>query len=186
MSDVEDPGFFKAIGVFYLSGTVTYALGPTLQKVALRRVATDASLDATTRRKSASCSGDLSAPLNEDRSNWEGTLDSSPAEEAAAQASAKSWLWWIGITMYVSSGVLWAISLIFAPVSLLSPLLATAVLLNFVFTATLLKEKVKKRDVFAGLLLLASIVFAAVSAPAEMHLKIFFHKRLQTKQQTAD
>ena len=38
MSDTSDPGYFRALGVvLYLAGTVTYALGPTLQKVALRR-----------------------------------------------------------------------------------------------------------------------------------------------------
>ena len=88
--------------------------------------------------------------------------------------------------MYVSSGVLWAIALIFAPVSMLSPLLATAVLLNFVFTATLLKEKVKKRDVFAGILLLVSIIFVAISAPAEDALEDLFPQKVANETENCD
>ena len=180
MSDISDPSYFRVLGIIvYLAGTVTYALGPALQKLALKR-----------QYEEKVRGDDLKTGLVEAGSNvWEnsGSKDhAATAEEQrfAAETTApasktktkepKTWLWWVGITMYVSSGVLWAVALIFAPVSLLSPLLATAVLLNFVFTATLLKEKVKKRDGFAGLLLLASIIFVAISAPEEDALENLF------------
>ena len=45
----------------------------------------------------------------------------------------RPWLWLFGVVIYMGSGALWGVAYIFVPISRLQPILAIAVILNFVF-----------------------------------------------------
>mmetsp|Transcript_21800 Transcript_21800/g.49314 ORF Transcript_21800/g.49314 Transcript_21800/m.49314 type:complete len:508 (-) Transcript_21800:155-1678(-) len=86
----------------------------------------------------------------------------------------RPWLWVFGVVIYMGSGILWAVSFLFVPISRVQPLLAITVVLNFVFAWAFLGEPFTRRDKFLTIpLLIMSVVLAALFAPENDAVKSF-------------
>ena len=73
-------------------------------------------------------------------------------------------LWLFGVVIYVSSGILWAIAVVFTPVSQLTPFLSSAIVLNLAFARFINHEELDQLHYIAAAVIIASVVLMGLSS----------------------
>ena len=86
-------------------------------------------------------------------------------------------LWLFGVVIYVSSGILWAIAVVFTPVSQLTPFLSSAIVLNLAFARFINHEELDQLHYIAAAVIIASVVLMGLSSTKVASGNLTFFKK---------